>query len=647
MPLDPPHLDDRRFQDIVDEAKRMIPRFTPEWTNHNVSDPGVALIELFAWMSEMVLYRVNQVPERLYVHFLNLVGIEPFPPSVARTELTFWLSGPAADQVRIPAGTQVATADTEDPVIFSTSSEAVAVPAELSTALTRSAATGATLDVWEQLTLPGASVTVFASAPLVEGDAFYLGFTSPLAHQMVQLDIDAHAEGIGVDPRDPPLVWEVWTGEAWVPCVVESDTTGGLNQDGAVVLRVGPEAATLVLGGVSAHWLRVRMLRHTADRAGFQASPRVDAVTARTVGVTVAAEHSEVVPGDVLGRSTGVPAQVFDVPRAPVAARREGEHVVVTDHTGTHVWDEVADFSRSGAHDRHVQWDSGSGEVRFGPAVRHPDGAIRQHGAIPPDGAQVAVTSYRIGGGARGNVGARTLTALRSAVPFVSSVTNLRAASGGVDAETVEEARLRGPLALRTGQRAVTATDFEMLARQASVEVARARCLPAARTGSSAVRLLVVPQVRTAPGTHGIDDFALSSELFDAVATAIEERRTVGVAVELGTPYYQGVSIAALVRTLPGRPAEAVRQRISDALTELVHPLVGGPDGTGWEFGQDLTVGAVSQVVESVDGVLAVDEVQLFEYDLRNRKRVGEGRESVRLEENALFLAAEHRVVVR
>ena len=55
MPLPTPALDDRTFQDIVDEAKRLIPRYCPEWTNHNVSDPGVALIELFAWMSEMVL----------------------------------------------------------------------------------------------------------------------------------------------------------------------------------------------------------------------------------------------------------------------------------------------------------------------------------------------------------------------------------------------------------------------------------------------------------------------------------------------------------------------------------------------------------------------------------------------------------------
>ena len=65
MVLPAPNLDDRTFQDIVDEAKRLIPHYTPEWTNHNVSDPGVALIELVAWMSEMVLYRVNQVPDRL------------------------------------------------------------------------------------------------------------------------------------------------------------------------------------------------------------------------------------------------------------------------------------------------------------------------------------------------------------------------------------------------------------------------------------------------------------------------------------------------------------------------------------------------------------------------------------------------------
>ena len=93
----------------------------------------------------------------------------------------------------------------------------------------------------------------------------------------------------------------------------------------------------------------------------------------------------------------------------------------------------------------------------------------------------------------------------------------------------------------------------------------------------------------------------------------------VGVPLELGTPFYQGVSVAALIRALPGRPATMVRQRVVDQLTRFVHPLTGGTDGAGWPFDAPLTAAAVTQVIEAVEGVLAVDELQLFEYDLRNR----------------------------
>lgn len=647
-PFDPPNLDDRTFQDIVDETKRLIPRFTPEWTNHNVSDPGVALIELFAWMSEMVLYRVNQVPDRMYVHFLNLVGIEPFPPSVARTNLTFWLSAPAERTIRIPVGTEVATVgDDAESVVFSTSSEAIVSPPELVAAKTATADGEGVQDVWEDITVPGAAAVCFPSSPVAPGDAMYLGTRASMAGYAVRLDLDAHAEGIGVDPRNPPLVWEAWDGESWATARVETDTTGGLNKAGSVVLLVPLRHEALVLGGVLAHWVRVRLVRPQPGQPTFQASPRVSAVTLRAVGVSVPAEHATRVPAEVLGRSAGVPGQAFRVSIAPVAARRDGEGVVVVERTGARRWDEVTDFSASGPADRHVVWDSVTGEVRFGPAIRHPDGSLRQHGAVPPDGAEIRVESYRTGGGARGNVGARTLTALRTGLPFVASVSNVVPATGGVDAESVTEAKARGPLTLRTGQRAVTASDFESITRQASVLVARARCLPATQTGSATVRVLVVPQVRTDPRLHGIDDFALTSELFSTVAGALDARRMVGVPVEVGTPYYQGVSVAALVRALPGRPAAMMRQRIVDALTRFVHPLTGGPDGNGWPFDTPLTATAAAQTIEAVDGVLAVDEVQLFEYDLRNGRRVGGGRESVPLAEHALFLSADHRVVVR
>src|SRR3954466_1491688 len=109
MPLQTPSLDDRHFQDIVDQAKRLIPHYCREWTDHNVSDPGVALIELFAWMADMLLYRVNQVPDRMYVKFLELMGIRLAPPRPARAPVTFYLSAPQPLDMTVPNDTEVAT----------------------------------------------------------------------------------------------------------------------------------------------------------------------------------------------------------------------------------------------------------------------------------------------------------------------------------------------------------------------------------------------------------------------------------------------------------------------------------------------------------------------------------------------------------
>src|SRR5258708_32199899 len=83
MTLPVPNLDDRSWKQIVDEAVRLIPRYCPEWTNHNASDPGITLLELYAWMTEMVIYRLNKVPETNFLTFLDLIGVRPKPPEPA------------------------------------------------------------------------------------------------------------------------------------------------------------------------------------------------------------------------------------------------------------------------------------------------------------------------------------------------------------------------------------------------------------------------------------------------------------------------------------------------------------------------------------------------------------------------------------
>src|SRR5437899_7356875 len=106
MPLLPPNLDDRTYAQLVAEAKTLIPRYTPEWTDHNESDPGITLIELFAWMTEMLLYRVNRIPERNYIEFLRLLGIELLPARPASAEPTFTLARADADGRFVPTGTR-------------------------------------------------------------------------------------------------------------------------------------------------------------------------------------------------------------------------------------------------------------------------------------------------------------------------------------------------------------------------------------------------------------------------------------------------------------------------------------------------------------------------------------------------------------
>ncbi len=113
MALPAPNLDDRRFQDLVDDAKRLVQQRCPEWTDHNVSDPGVTLIEAFAFMTDQLVYRLNRVPDRNYVKFLELIGVRLFPPTAARTDETFWLAAALPETMKIAAGTQVATVRTE------------------------------------------------------------------------------------------------------------------------------------------------------------------------------------------------------------------------------------------------------------------------------------------------------------------------------------------------------------------------------------------------------------------------------------------------------------------------------------------------------------------------------------------------------
>jgi hypothetical protein len=180
---------------------------------------------------------------------------------------------------------------------------------------------------------------------------------------------------------------------------------------------------------------------------------------------------------------------------------------------------------------------------------------------------------------------------------------------------------------------------------EASTEVARVRCLPPAVAGGP-VRLLVVPRVRRAPQSQSIDDFALTDGLVDRISRYLEPRRLLGISVDISSPYYQGVTVATHIHAMPTASEDVMTRIRSDVLAllyEWVNPLWGGPKGEGWEWDDDLNAAPLAHLLEQVDGVDRVDEVLLFECDLRTGKRYGPAKEVVRLDERSLFLSAHQR----
>ena len=661
MPLPSPDLDDRRFQDLVDEAKRLVMRRCPEWTDHNVSDPGVTLIETFAYMTDQLLYRLNRIPDRLHIAFLDLVGLRMLPPTPARAPVTFWLSSPGRTTLTVNAGTQVGTLHTpaSEPVIFATVDPLAIVPCSLTCVRTShtqpadgdeptdEAAQGDTTADHTRDLGAGKPFAAFATPPRID-DELLLGLSDAVPGCAVRLDFRGSVRGVGVNPTRPPLIFQAWTGESWTECEVGLDSTGGLNAPGRIVLHVPPGHEASIIAGERAGWIRARVVEPEEGQPPYTESPVIESLVACTIGGTADAINAEVILAEQLGVAEGVPGQEFAVRRKPVLAGYDTPLVETSSDDGWEEWTAVEHFAESGPDDRHFVLDSVSGLVLFGPAVREADGSLRQYGQVPPKGVTVRIRRYATGGGGKGNVGAAAIQTLKSSVPFISKVENRRPAQGGVDGETLDEAMRRGPLLVRTRSRAVTAEDYEVLAREAAPDIARVRCVPVDGDGSGAgaVRVLLVPAAAKQDGRILFENLVPPRETLRRVAERLDAVRVVGTRVVIEPPLYRGVTVVARIIARPRASLERVRD---DALSELygfISPLAGGgPDGEGWPFGRPVQAGEIFGRLQQVRGVELVEDVRLFSADPVSGVRGAEAAR-IELERNSLAFSYEHQIRV-
>jgi Baseplate J-like protein len=494
MALKPANLDDRTFDQLLEEARARIAVACPQWTDRSPSDPGIVLLELFAYLTETMIYRLNRLPEKAYVEFLRLMGVKLIPPAASSVALSFSVSRPAESPVEIPRGTRVTLGR-------STTSEPAPVFVTIK------------------------SATIPTGKSEIETTAFNC--------ELVEAELAAVATGeagFSVTVQRPPIVAE--EGEA-------------------LELIVGIEAAPEELTG------RVRALEH--DGKAFL------------------------------------------------------------------VWREVENFTNLPDPRTVYVVDRVAGTITFAPAaqMKGANGDLNELpqalGETPRAGREIRLWYCR-GGGQTGNVAAGTLTTLKDPIPGVS-VTNPRPASGGRAVETLQNAISRGPQEFHSLQRAVTASDFELLALRSSGAVARARAFTKARIWVHAppgtIEVMLVPAIppESRPGgvvTEEILREQQNDDVLQRIQVSLDERRPLGTQCLVGWVRYKNVRVRARAVIHSGEDASAVRSRVLQRLHQSINPLPSDLPSAGWPFGQPLRASHIYDIILAEPGVNYVDNVRLL-----------------------------------
>jgi WD40 repeat protein len=467
--------------------------------------------------------------------------------------------------------------------------------------------------------------------------SFYIGFDAAFPEQPVSLYIAVAPHSLkdrivktaqpnAIASPLPPLQWQYFNGTTWNDLTV-IDATANLTESGTVEFLTPTDIQPLAKSDTTQrYWIRVCSSQN--DPLNTQ---QLQGVFLNTVPATQAITLTD----EILGSSSGLPNQTFRLAQPPALTdqqvwirepevppdeeykailRDEGTTAIqqrsnaITNETETWVrWHEVANFLQSGRYSRHYTLDHTTGLIQFGKGDR---------GVIPPVGTNNILVTYRTGGGTAGNVAVGAANQLKSAIPEVATVTNPVPADGGAAAETMAMVKQRGPQTLRHRNCAVSATDLEWLARQASgTRVARAKCLPNLNRNGyfepGWISLLIVPRSSKSKPSP-------SSALIKTVNDYLENRAFGGLAsqtpshINVMGPGYIQVAVQAKIVPKDIDDAQLVKQRLLKTLNNFLHPLTGGPEGTGWQFGRDVYVSEVCQVIEGTEGVSHALDVQLI-----------------------------------
>ncbi|MFL5496207.1 MAG: putative baseplate assembly protein [Gemmatimonadales bacterium] len=670
MPFRVPALDDRSYDDLVEELVGRIPAHTPEWTNVRKGDPGDTINRCTAWLIDTMLYRANLIPERQRLVFLQRLGLPMRSARPARGLVSVVLDeDTATDAVALAP-----LANLPGPVPFESRNEVTVLPLRMEAYCKRrllaeekeglaqvmdglrtvyqvpqvepyattpvfpdGAYTAAGFDLIQETVDQSLWLALLAkSADLVDPIRETLGHSGTGGQQLLSIGIAPALEvpELAEEPSRRPRVPHTWevsfrrngAGQAdYLTLDVISDSTGGLTRQGVLRLALPekrfigtPEDNPRVLldAGVGDQPPRLDVPEKVGRLVCWirlRPLERMSSLRLSWVGVNaVEIDQRQTLFGRVLGKSDGSPGQVFQLPGTAV---EEETLVIEVEEAGLgfQPWRRTEDLALEGRDAHAFVVDAEAGTIRLGDRI---------HGRSPDPGMLVRLAFGRFGGGDAGNLPPGTLGKISAKGPNGQPVTRKLTVEQrlptiwGARGEQLAEAETRLASWLRHQNRAVTAEDYRRLAAETpGVQLGRVEVLPRFKPqqrqtdvpGVVSVMVLPIHPLPVPPYPRP------DRPTIEAVYNYLDSRRAVGTEMYVIGCRYVALGVAVGVAIREGHEREATLTAVRDALRIVIWSLPpGGPDGGGWPLGRSVSERELEVAVARVPGVKEVQGVKLF-----------------------------------
>jgi hypothetical protein len=644
MALPVPNLDNRTYEQILQEARKSISNYTSQWTNHNPADPGVTIIELFSWLADITNYRINLVTEGHCLKYLKLLGIRPHGILPATADLNF----ETEEIIHLKKGTVFMTEKTGEGIEFELSESITVIPFQLEKIIVNEMS----------VILSQVSSTNFSQAPRLSKGVFdrtfanykddlffapfgletrknselYLGFkvntrknviknqeypceSLKLMCYIYENDLPApgkHGDEVEYSFENAKLKWEISLdpeGKKWKE-VFPEDRTQNFRKSGSILFTdlkgwicSSLESLLSQENEEKYFWLRCTLLE-----SEYEYPPRIEKINLNVETVI----QKKRVTGGVLDKSNGFPGQVFKLPEIPVLRGSLKLNLAGEE------WKEVQDFDGSGPESPHFTLDSMKGEIHFGDGLQ---------GKVPPKGAEIQALEYEISRGDQGNLPEGLRWEIKGEKTEGLKISNLKPAVGGKREESISEAFKRFIMDLRVPYRTVASEDFEYIARETpGLRIAQVKIIPnfdpyiqAEREGI--VTVVIIPysplDILETPPEPSIGFRA-------AVARHLENHRLLGTRLYIVSPKYVRVEVMVILGISRGFFEEEIQKTVLEKLNLYLHPAKGGPNGKGWPVGKSVYHSEIYRLIMEIKGVDYIQKINILAQKGANSDKNGD-----------------------